>query len=114
MKNFVQDGNTMTYTAPADVSSGDVVKINNIVGIVKKDAKAGEEMVLVLVGVFKDLAKETGQSWSEGEAVYWDNANSRFTKTSAGNTEAGTAAEDATSAAGTGIVRLGVQTQPGA
>ena len=35
--------------------------------------------------------KATGEAWTVGQAIYWDNTNKRMTKTSSGNTKVGRA-----------------------
>jgi predicted RecA/RadA family phage recombinase len=49
--------------------------------------------------VFESLvsgaAKATGEAWTPGGNIYWDNTNSRFTTTASGNTLCGKAVEAA-------------------
>ena len=35
--------------------------------------------------------KATGEAWTVGQAIYWDNTNKRFTTTASGNTACGLA-----------------------
>lgn len=111
--NFKHEGETLKVTAPAAVSSGDVIKINNLVGICLTDAESGATVELAITKAWSDLPKATGESWSQGETVYWDNSAENFTTTATSNTEAGVADADAGSADATGDVLLGVYTQPG-
>lgn len=113
-KTLKQKGEHLDVTAPSDVSSGDVLKVNSIIGICQTDAKSGESVALAVVGVHGPLAKATGETWAIGEPVYWDESASEFTKTSTSNTEAGVAASAAGSTDAIGDVRLGLLTQPGA
>jgi predicted RecA/RadA family phage recombinase len=46
-----------------------------------------------------DAAKATGEAWTVGAALYWDDSNKRFTTTATGNTACGTAIQPATAAA---------------
>jgi predicted RecA/RadA family phage recombinase len=41
MKNFVQEGNTITVAAPADVMSGQLVVVGSIVGVAAFSASSG-------------------------------------------------------------------------
>ncbi len=42
-----------------------------------------------------DAPKATGEAWAVGASLYWDNANKRFTTTSASNTLCGVAIQPA-------------------
>ena len=48
---FRQRGDAVDYIPEADVSAGDVVVQNDLVGIAKLDIKAGERGALALTGV---------------------------------------------------------------
>jgi len=70
---FVQTGNAVDYTPAADVSAGDVVVQNDLVGVAKLDIKADVLGALAVTGVF-DFPKETGQGTAIpiGSKVYWN------------------------------------------
>lgn len=107
MKNFVQPGDSMTLTAPGGgVTSGSVYKIGQLLVVATHDADAADAFVGKTTGVFSDMPKATGQSWTEGAALYWDNGAGKFTTTASGNLLAGCAAEAAGSSDTTGTVRL--------
>ncbi len=73
MKNFVQDGNVVTVTAPSGgVVSGAGLIVGNIFGVCAFDADQTEEVEIAVVGVF-ELPKASGQI-NEGAAVSWDNS----------------------------------------
>lgn len=90
MKNFVQPGEVITLTAPYNVLSGGGLKVGLIVGIAAYNALSGEKVETKLTGVF-DHPKAPSQAWTEGAAVYWDDAAKLFTTTASGNTKAGVA-----------------------
>ena len=52
MKNFIQPGNVITIAAPANVTSGAVVILANIVGIAAYDAVAGAPLEISTEGIF--------------------------------------------------------------
>lgn len=83
---FVHDGDTIDYTPDADVSAGDVVVQEDLIGVAKRDIKANTLGALAVTGVF-DLPKETGSSAAiaAGAKVYWDDAKQVATTTASSN-----------------------------
>lgn len=73
---FIHDGKSIDYTPGADVSAGDVVVQNDLVGIAKLDIASGALGALAVTGVF-DLPKATGvgEAIAAGAKVYWDAGN---------------------------------------
>lgn len=103
MKNFVQDGNVLTFIAPAGgVVSGDGVVNGALFGIAAYTALAGQEVEANLVGVFA-LPKAAG-ALTLGQKVYWDSAAKAVTGTATGNRWIGAVARAA--AAGDATVRV--------
>ena len=70
---FIHDGKSIDYTPGADVSAGDVVVQNDLIGIAKLDIASGALGALAVTGVF-DLPKATGvdEAIGAGAKVYWD------------------------------------------
>jgi len=73
---FIHDGKSIDYTPGADVSAGDVVVQNDLIGIAKLDIASGALGALAVTGVF-DLPKATGvgEAIAAGAKVYWDVAD---------------------------------------
>lgn len=92
MKNYVQRGDTLTLTAPAEIVSGDVVAVGSIIGVANGDAANGASVDVDTVGVFR-LPKTSALAINAGDVVYWDAANSVVNKTASGNTKLGVATE---------------------
>ena len=68
MKNFVQQGNVVTATAPADVAGGEPVLIGPaLAGVATGDAKTGDQVEVLVSGV----VSLTGGG-AVGSAVYLD------------------------------------------
>jgi predicted RecA/RadA family phage recombinase len=108
MKNFVQDGETLTVPAPSGGAvSGQPYLIGAMFGIAATSAPQTEEFELVTEGVY-DVTKAASQAWTVGAAVFWDNTNRVFTTTASGNTRVGVAVLPVGSGAGetAGRVRL--------
>ena len=110
-KKFVQEGEVIEYAnSGSAIASGAVVAIGNQVGVAITDiaATSGSGSV-AMCGVFS-LAKVGSQAWAQGDLVFWDKTNLRFTKTASSDADlaAGIAWEAVGSGAGetTGKVKL--------
>lgn len=107
MKNHIQNGNILNFIAPSGgVTSGVLLIIGNLLVAPVTSADETKEFAGCVTGVVNHT-KKTGEAWVQGETVYWDDTNSRFTKTSAtGLFKAGVAAAAAASDAVLADVRL--------
>ncbi len=106
MRNFVQPGDTVTFTAPAGgLASGDGALIGALFGIAAAAAAAGADVELVTRGVF-DLPKATGIDFTAGDKAYWDSATKAVTDVAAGHTLIGVATRATAIPAATVRVRL--------
>ncbi len=106
MDNYIQPGDVVTLTAPVGgVTTGVPVQIGQLVGFPVATVAAGSSFECALKGVF-DAPKATGQTWTEGAILYFDESEAEFTTVAAGNTQAGAAVAAAESADTTGSVRL--------
>lgn len=106
MKNFVQPGDCLEFTAPAGgVTSGTGVKIGDILVIATVTKLATEKFVGQRVGVVEH-AKLSAQAWTEGQQVNWDDTNKRFTTVTTGNFRAGVAYKVAANPTAVGQVLL--------
>ena len=90
MRNYVQEGDTLTVTAPADVLSGAGVQVGNLFGVAVSDALSGGDVGIVTEGVL-DLPK-AAVAITQGAYVYWDNTAKVVTTVSSGNLNIGRAA----------------------
>ena len=93
---FVQQGATVDYVPVADVKAGEIVFVNDLVGVTRFDIKAGELGALAVAPapVF-EVEKGAAVAFAYGTKVYWDTANAKVAD-----------------AAGTGIVLLGLCVSP--
>jgi len=82
---FIHRGDAVDYTPSADVAAGEVVVLNDLVGVAKLDILAGVKGALAASGVF-DFAKEAGGgvTFAFGEKGYWDDTNKLAVKTDGG------------------------------
>ena len=105
MKNYVQDGNVLTLTAPYDVAAGAGFQVGSIIAIATSAAQSGDAVEGLVAGVV-EVAKTSAQAWTVGVPVFWDNTQREFTTTSLGNALAGVAVAAAPNPSATGRVRL--------
>ena len=96
MINFIQEGETLTVTAPYALSSGDGCLVGNIFGVASTDALISTSVEIVREGVF-DLKKTNNLAVSQGDLLYWDDSAKELTKTSS-NTPVAVAAVTAVTA----------------
>jgi predicted RecA/RadA family phage recombinase len=105
MNNYIKPGRTMTFTAPAAVTSGAGVLIGSLLVVAATSAASGQPFEGVTEGVFT-LPKASG-AWTEGQLLYWDSAASNLaTAASATARRVGCAGAAAASGDTTGQVRL--------
>ncbi len=105
MRNFIQNGKTITLAAPYAVTSGDGLLVGSIFGVASNDAANTAEVEVALEGVFS-LKKTSAQAWTVGAVIYWDDTNKVCTTTASTNKLIGTAVAVAANPSATGIVRL--------
>jgi predicted RecA/RadA family phage recombinase len=106
MLNKVLEGHTLQVVVPTGgCVSGAGLLVGVAFGVCPTTELAGASMALQLEGTYR-LAKATGQVWTIGAAVYWDNSAKKCTTSSGGNTKIGVAANAALTGDTTGEVRL--------
>lgn len=105
MKNYVDNGGTVTLAAPYALASGAGALVGTLFGVAQVAAASGATVVLVPRGTF-DLPKAGSQAWALGAAVYWDDTNKVCTTTASGNTLIGKATAVVGSGAGETLGRV--------
>ncbi|MBF0246826.1 MAG: DUF2190 family protein [Alphaproteobacteria bacterium] len=105
MKNYIQSGDTLTLSAPYDVTGGGGLKVGSIFAVAAADALTGAEVEGVTKGVF-ELPKTSALAISIGDKLYWDDAAKEVNKTATGNTLIGVAVTAAANPSATVQVRL--------
>lgn len=120
MKNYVQPGNVISYTlgsGETTLASGKAVKIGLLVGVIASLARNGQTVFFTQASAENDVAqvslegvytlpKTTGEAWTQGAKVYWDNTAKAVTTTASGNTAMGYAWAAYSSGATSGDVLL--------
>ena len=88
-KNYVQDGNTVRFTATAAMKSGDVAMVENLAVIAESDVAQNGVGVGLTTGVFTVKAKASDDI-KQGAVVYWS-ATEGATTTAGSNKRLGVA-----------------------
>lgn len=105
MRNFVQEGDTVTLTAPYAVASGAGLLVGSIFAVAAAAADNAASVEAQVEGVF-DLTALSTDTGSVGAKVYWDNTNKRCTVTATDNSLIGVLLAAKTSGQTTMRVRL--------
>ena len=106
MKNYIQPGDVVTLTAPADITAGTPISNGLLVGVAITDAANEAPVECATTGVYS-LGKTSAQAWTVGQAIYLiPSTRLVTTATTAGNILIGTAAAVAANPSATGLVRL--------
>ena len=106
MKNYIQPGDAIDYTADESVASGDLVADGALVGVAVADIAVGARGVLKTEGVF--ALPKTAAALVVGDVVYSpDGVAEPITKTASGNTRVGVVVAPAAAADATARVKLG-------
>ncbi len=102
---FVQCGDAIDYTPPADTGAGSVIVLGELVGVTKHDIRANTLGSIAVVGVF-DIDKDAAIAIAAGDKVYWNQTNTQAVTTATGNKLLGKAVAAAAVNAPTVRVRL--------
>lgn len=104
--NYIQEGDTLTLTAPAGgVVNESGYKIGSLFVVALVTAAEGASFAAAVEGVFT-LPKTSAQAWTEGQPIYWDNTNHRADSDSTVGMLIGAAESVASNPSATGNVRL--------
>jgi predicted RecA/RadA family phage recombinase len=109
MKNYVQNGDVIGFTAGANIASGQVVVVGSHLAVATAPVASGAAGEGKLTGVF-ELPKSSGVAFTAGQAVMWDASAAAFatgTPATGDVSGAATAFAPAASAVTTALIRLG-------
>lgn len=106
MKNYIQPGEVLTFTAVAPGAvSGTGQKIGDAFVVATITAATGQQFTGLLDGVVEH-AKVSAQAWTEGQQINWDNATRLMTTVTTGNFRVGFAYKVAANPSAVGQVVL--------
>jgi len=77
--SYLNDGAVIDYVAGSAITSGDVVAMNDTVGIAMDDIASGSTGPVRIEGVFS-VTKTAGVAWVVGDSIDWDASTSSFHK----------------------------------
>lgn len=103
-KNFHSPGEHITFTAAADLVSGQAFLIGLRLAISLTAVASGGSGEAAVEGIWS-VPKLSTDAVTQGALLYWDNTNKRLTTTATANTLAGYAAE----AAGAGVATVNIK-----
>jgi predicted RecA/RadA family phage recombinase len=108
MKNYVQDGKYIDFTAAADVDSGELVQVGSLHGVSVTDVANGAKGSLAMEGVFTlpKLVAAAGDAVALGGPVYFSAGSVSGTDSSGTRKLVGYAMAAAAQAVATVQVRL--------
>ena len=105
--NFIAPGTTVDYTnSGSAITSGQPVLIGTRLGIAKDAIAATTGTGILHVEGVWTVTKLTADVVTQGQALYWDNGNSRLTTTVGSNVLAGWAYAAASGSATTVQIKL--------
>jgi len=94
------------HTPASAVTAGDVLVLVDSVRVAHLDIEAGRKGALAAGGGVYEGPKASGDGgWSDGDTIYWDDTNDRFTATAGANKIFGLAVGDAADTDTTAIVQ---------
>jgi predicted RecA/RadA family phage recombinase len=104
---FLHHGNAVDYKPVADVAAGDVVVLNDLVGVANSPIKANILGSLAVAGVFEfPKTAGAGTAITAGTKLYWDAVAKVATATVGANKFIGKATADAADASTTVRARM--------
>lgn len=106
MKNFIQDGKTLTLTPAAAVASGTGYLFGAFLfGVATGDVVISTPGEFATEGVI-DIAKTSALAISVGDALYWDATNKVVNKTATAQQRVGIAVAAAANPSATVLMKL--------
>ena len=101
---YVQRGESIDYIPETPVAAGDLVIVNDLVGVAKLDIASGELGALAVGGVYEFPKGSAAIAF--GKKAYWDATNKLVTATATGNTLIGKTVSEAAASDATLLVLL--------
>ena len=114
MRNFVQEGKTLTLTPSADVAAGEGFLFGAaLFGVAKQAVTSGQPGEFLVEGVV-DIAKTSALAISVGDRVFWVPGSKVVNVTATSQVNVGIAVAAAANPSATVRIKLGAVTASGA
>ena len=114
MRNFVQEGKTLTLTPSANVAAGEGYLFGAaLFGVAKQDVTSGQPGEFLVEGVV-DIAKTSALAISVGDRVFWVPGSKVVNVTATSQVNVGVAVAGAADPSATVRIKLGAVTASGA
>ena len=96
MTNYRQEGEVLQYIPQTgdNIKSGDLVAVENVVGVAVTDGTVGSPLALSVKGVYEVPVPAAVAAIPQGKPVYYNKTNKQITLTATNNILAGYAWED--------------------
>lgn len=104
-KSHKYPGDSLTFTAAAAVTSGTAMLVGAFFGVAGCDAAIGEKYVLHITDAWELPCLGTDVI-AAGDVLYWDDTNSRLTKTATDNTKVAIATEASADGVATVVAKI--------
>lgn len=105
MKNYIQDGKTISFTPTAAVASGEAVLLGMLLVVAIGAIAANTPGEGLTHGVF-ELPKKSTDVVAQGVDLYWDDTAGELTTTATDNTKVGKAWAAAANPSATVLVKI--------
>ncbi|TQV85198.1 DUF2190 family protein [Exilibacterium tricleocarpae] len=107
MKNFIKNGDTLTFVATADIvaGAGFLLNANGFFAVNSYDVVTGQSGEARVKGVFS-LPKTVANAPDQFATAYWNDTTKRVTTTATGNTKIGVFAKAAVNGDAVADVKL--------
>lgn len=108
MNTYIGTGHRQSYTnaTSTDIESGDVVVLEDSIGVAVTDIAAGGGTGEIEVSGEHTLPANNTATWNQGAQLYWDASPGEIVASSSGNTPAGFAVTAKTNPQATHTVLL--------
>lgn len=78
MTNKIANGHVLHVPISSTIDAGAVVELTDMIGVAVSGGVDGDTIAVDICGVF-ELAKTTGEVFTQGQKLYWDESTKKLT-----------------------------------
>lgn len=78
MVNKICEGEVFNVLLSGTVAAGEVVEMGDLIGVAVSGGVSGDTIAVNTEGVY-EVAKRTGESFTQGQKIYWDKSVNSLT-----------------------------------